>query len=113
MRSHHGCSRLQRRKHWAILFFRCLHLRTRCLTAPVALLPTMLRAALLALTAPVALAVDPVDELTMAIRNGSPREALEKTQVWLRSPSGFREDDSHVGYSGGPGEGRIVSPRLG
>ena len=47
----------------------------------------MLRAALLALTAPVALAVDPVDELTMAIRNGSPREALEKTQVWLRSHS--------------------------
>ena len=127
----------------------------------------MLRAALLALTlAPVALAVDPVDELTMAIRNGSPREALEKTQVWLRNryeepdgdddegneevrwiaeqlrapdnkmtieevlakakrrraersrgrepmPSGFREDDSHVGYSGGPGEGRIVAPRLG
>ena len=69
MRSHHGCSRLQRRKHWAILFFRCLHLRTALLlTAPVALLPTMLRAALLALTAPVALAVDPVDELTMGTR---------------------------------------------
>ena len=190
------------------------------LTAPLS--RTMLRAALLALTAPVALAVDPVDELTMAIRNGSPREALEKTQVWLRShsanakdtmtsmpllshavaigdarvaelllsagaavdgkdltgatplisatsagdavlvrlllsrgasgiaeqlrspdnkmtieevlakakrrraerkwkrvhgkepmPSEFREDDSHVGYSGGPGEGRIVAPRLG
>ena len=28
-------------------------------------------------------------------------------------PSEFREDDSHVGYSGGPGEGRIVAPRLG
>ena len=27
---------------------------------------------------PVFPAVDPVDELTMAIRNGSPREALEK-----------------------------------
>ena len=53
----------------------------------------MLRAALLALTlAPVALAVDPVDELTMAIRNGSPREALEKTQVWLRSHSANAKD---------------------
>ena len=51
----------------------------------------MLRAALLALIALVALAVDPVDELTMAIRNGSPREALEKTQVWLRSHSGRAE----------------------
>ena len=38
----------------------------------------MLRAALLALIALVALAVDPVDELTMAIRNGSPREALRQ-----------------------------------
>ena len=52
----------------------------------------MLRAALLALIALVALAVDPVDELTMAIRNGSPREALEKTQVWLRSHSANAKD---------------------
>ena len=41
------------------------------------------------------------------------RRRAERSRGKEPMPSGFREDDSHVGYSGGPGEGRIVSPRLG
>ena len=43
------------------------------------------------------------------------RRRAERKQVHGKEPmpSKFREDDSHVGYSGGPGEGRIVAPRLG